>query len=96
MLETGFTRLVGCKLPIQCAAMPGVATLELAGAVSNAGGLGMIGTPMIPPPALAEMLDDLAQRTKAPCGVNFLMPFLEPECLAAVVDEPLPDLQESR
>jgi NAD(P)H-dependent flavin oxidoreductase YrpB (nitropropane dioxygenase family) len=41
-LDTSFTRLVGCALPLQQAAMGGVATPELAGAVAHAGALGML------------------------------------------------------
>ena len=41
-VETAFTRLVGCSLPLQQAAMGGVAVPELAGAVARAGGLGML------------------------------------------------------
>lgn len=82
MLETPFTKLVGIAAPVQLAAMPGVVTPELAAAVSNAGGLGMIGTPLIPPPLLTGMLDRLDGLTKRPYGVNFLMPFLDRGCLA--------------
>ena len=41
-METSFTRLVRCRHPIQQAAMGGVATPALAGAVAHAGGLGML------------------------------------------------------
>ena len=41
-METSFTRLVGCRLPLQQAAMGGVAGPELAGAVGRAGALGML------------------------------------------------------
>jgi NAD(P)H-dependent flavin oxidoreductase YrpB (nitropropane dioxygenase family) len=41
-MQTGFTRLVGCRHPLQQAAMGGVATPELAGAVARAGALGML------------------------------------------------------
>jgi NAD(P)H-dependent flavin oxidoreductase YrpB (nitropropane dioxygenase family) len=41
-VETAFTRLVGCAHPLQQAAMGGVATPELAGAVARAGALGML------------------------------------------------------
>jgi nitronate monooxygenase len=40
MLNTAFTELVGCQVPIQQAGMGGVATPELAAAVADAGGLG--------------------------------------------------------
>jgi NAD(P)H-dependent flavin oxidoreductase YrpB (nitropropane dioxygenase family) len=41
-LETSFTRLVGCRHPLQQAAMGGVATAGLAAAVARAGALGML------------------------------------------------------
>src|SRR5215212_5321686 len=44
MLTTRFTKLVGCSVPIQQAGMGAAAPPELACAVSEAGGLGMIGT----------------------------------------------------
>ena len=78
---TRFTDLVGCRLPLQQAGMGGVATPELALAVSGAGGLGMLATPMLPPAALAELAADVASRAAGPVGVNFLMPFLDPACV---------------
>ncbi len=44
MLATRFTELVGCTVPIQQAGMGEVAMPELAAAISEAGGLGMLGT----------------------------------------------------
>ncbi len=41
-METAFTQLVGCRHPLQQAAMGGVAVPELAGAVAGAGALGML------------------------------------------------------
>ncbi len=61
MGATRFTNLVGCTLPVQLAAMGGVGTTELAAAVAEAGGLGMV-------PAGT-------QPAEGACGVNFLMPF---------------------
>lgn len=61
MGPTRFTKLVGCTLPVQLAAMGGVGTTELAAAVAVAGGLGMV--PWGTPPVAGA------------CGVNFLMPF---------------------
>jgi NAD(P)H-dependent flavin oxidoreductase YrpB (nitropropane dioxygenase family) len=49
MTKTQFTKIVGCDISIQLAGMPGINTVYLAAAVSNAGGLGMIsGTHMDP------------------------------------------------
>ncbi|MDQ6675178.1 MAG: nitronate monooxygenase, partial [Chloroflexota bacterium] len=41
-METPFTWLVGARHPLQQAAMGGVASPELAGAVAGAGALGML------------------------------------------------------
>lgn len=81
MLTTRFTTLVGCALPIQQAGMGGVATPELAAAVANAGGLGMIGAVRVPAAALSASLDDLRRMTPGKFGVNFLMPFLDREAV---------------
>jgi NAD(P)H-dependent flavin oxidoreductase YrpB (nitropropane dioxygenase family) len=77
MLETRFTSLVGCRVPLQQAGMGGIALPPLVLAVAEAGGLGMLGGVMVPPPVLAEMLDGLATRTRGAFGVTFLMPFLD-------------------
>jgi NAD(P)H-dependent flavin oxidoreductase YrpB (nitropropane dioxygenase family) len=77
MLRTRFTDLVGCTVPLQLAAMPGVGTPDLVAAVADAGGLAMIGFPMVPPPMVAATLDGLAGRTRGVVGANFLLPFLD-------------------
>jgi nitronate monooxygenase len=59
--STRFTDLIGCRLPLQLAAMGGVGTTELAAAVVSAGGMGMVPSGQEP--------------TGGACGVNFLMPF---------------------
>ena len=61
-MGTRFTRLVGCELPIQLAAMGGVGTTELANAVASAGGFGMVPSSVPPGPDA--------------CGINYLMPFV--------------------
>ena len=61
MSSERFTKLVGCAVPIQLAAMGGVGTTELAAAVASAGGLGMVPAGTQPSPGA--------------CGINFLMPF---------------------
>ncbi len=58
---TRFTDLVGCELPIQLAPMGGVGTTELAAAVADAGGFGMV-------PISAEPAEGA-------CGKNFIMAF---------------------
>jgi NAD(P)H-dependent flavin oxidoreductase YrpB (nitropropane dioxygenase family) len=58
-----------------------VANVDLAAAVADAGGLGMLALPDVPAPALESALDELAGRTTGRFGVNFLMPFLDLECV---------------
>jgi len=81
MINTPFTEITGCQVPIQLAGMPGVATKELAAAVSNAGGLGMISGTHMPPNFLLDTIDNLKKITGDPFGVNFLMPFLDRDCV---------------
>lgn len=59
-----------------------VATPELAAAVAEAGALGMLAQPALPPALLEEALNELGRRTTGPFGVSFLMPFLDRECVA--------------
>lgn len=63
---TAFTDLVGCRLPVQQAAMGGVGSVPLAVAVADAGGLGML--PQLAPVGLAERLDAVGDRV---VGVGF-------------------------
>jgi len=81
MLTTRFTELVGCSIPIQQAGMSSVGTPPLAAAVTEAGGLGMLGAARMSAPALIAMLDDVQRRTSGPVGVNFLVPFLDHACV---------------
>jgi NAD(P)H-dependent flavin oxidoreductase YrpB (nitropropane dioxygenase family) len=82
MIATSFTRLVGISAPIQLAPMPGICTPDLVAAVADAGGLGMLGAPLLSAPELEATLDALSSRTRGVFGVNFLMPFLDPACVS--------------
>ena len=75
MITTRFTELVGCTIPIQQAGMGAVAPPELAAAVSEAGGLGMLGTahPGLTPASLADRLHRVRALTAKPFGVNFIV-----------------------
>jgi nitronate monooxygenase len=68
-----FTELVGCSVPIQQAGLGTMSPPELVAAVSEAGGLGMLGTARGgggSPAALHEQVHSLTAR---PFGVYFLM-----------------------
>jgi nitronate monooxygenase len=75
MITTRFTELVGCTIPIQQAGMGAVSPPELAAAVSEAGGLGMLGMghPRLTVASLSNQLDRLCALTDKPFGVNFLV-----------------------
>jgi nitronate monooxygenase len=90
MLTTRFTELVGCTVPIQQAGMGAASSPELAAAVSNAGGLGMISSARWGGrrlPNLERLIDQTQALTTRPFGVNFivapeLMENTEPGCFA--------------
>jgi NAD(P)H-dependent flavin oxidoreductase YrpB (nitropropane dioxygenase family) len=81
MAATAFTRLVGCSLPLQSAPMRGISTPELVAAVANAGGLGMVATPLRSPEGLLRTLDRITSLTNGVVGASFLIPFLDSEGL---------------
>jgi NAD(P)H-dependent flavin oxidoreductase YrpB (nitropropane dioxygenase family) len=83
MLNTAFTDLVGCQVPIQQAGMGGVATPELAAAVADAGALGMVSMVMVPAAEVALALDALVKQTAGTVGMNFLMPFVDQSAVEA-------------
>lgn len=84
MLETKFTRLVGCSVPIQQAGMAALANPELAAAVSEAGALGMVSVGGFPPEKVTREFQMVRKRTSRPFGANFLIPDLSEEDIGAV------------
>jgi nitronate monooxygenase len=77
-MRTRFTELIGCRVPIQLAAMGWVAGPELATAVADAGGAGTVAPHLLPAPMMEPMLRGLAGRT---IGFNALIPFLDLEAV---------------
>ena len=71
-LETPLLPILGCKLPIMLAGMGGVARHELAAAVCNAGGFGVLGMVREPVARIRLEIDALRQRTNAQFGVNLI------------------------
>src|SRR6266849_1071908 len=74
MFKTRFTDLTGCKVPIQQAAIGGLARPQLATAVSEAGGLGMVYAGSFDPNQMTEVVEDMRRRTSGVFGANFLIP----------------------
>ncbi|HKC50928.1 MAG TPA: nitronate monooxygenase [Myxococcota bacterium] len=81
MIETAFTKLVGASVPIQVASMPGFSTPELLCAVAGAGAVAMVGGGLMPAKSLEALLERLPRDTPGAIGVNFLVPFLDPDCI---------------
>ena len=75
MIVTAFTRLTGATVPIQAAAMPGIATPALVAAVAEAGAVGMLPAPLF---SAAELEATLARL------VEFFYGEPAPELVAAV------------
>jgi nitronate monooxygenase len=73
-ITTRFTKMFGCRVPIQQAGIGGLSSPALALAVARAGGLGML-TGTIGFEALSAQLDVVP--SDLPIGVNFLVPFLD-------------------
>jgi NAD(P)H-dependent flavin oxidoreductase YrpB (nitropropane dioxygenase family) len=81
--DTPFTRLVGCRLPLQQAGMGGTAGPALAAAVAGAGAVGMLGLAGMAPVAAVDAARE-ATRADGVVGANFLVPFLDRAAVEAV------------
>ncbi|NLG29130.1 MAG: DUF561 domain-containing protein [Chloroflexi bacterium] len=93
MLETRLTRLLNIEHPILQGGMAWVATWELAVAVSEAGGLGILGAGSAPPAFVAEQLRKIKEHTTRPYGVNVpLFNPCVPEIIALCIAEHVPVL----
>ncbi|HWR07058.1 MAG TPA: enoyl-[acyl-carrier-protein] reductase FabK [Sporomusa sp.] len=88
MLNSKLCQLLNIKYPILQGGMAWVATAELAAAVSNAGGLGLIGAGHMPPDALKAEIIKAKSLTEKPFGVNIMLmsPFVK-EVMQVVIDE---------
>ncbi|HLW70117.1 MAG TPA: nitronate monooxygenase [Candidatus Binataceae bacterium] len=89
MLKTQICELFGIEYPIISAGMGGVALAELAGAVSEAGGLGTVGLAAFGPEAMHNEMAAARRRTTKPLAANLIIPFLRPGIVEAVVQTPI-------
>ncbi|QYK39808.1 MAG: nitronate monooxygenase [Paracoccaceae bacterium] len=71
MASTDLCARLGIRLPLLQAPMAGYATPALAAAVTNAGGLGALGTATLAPDAMAAQVADLRARTNGAFNLNF-------------------------
>jgi NAD(P)H-dependent flavin oxidoreductase YrpB (nitropropane dioxygenase family) len=78
MLTTRLCRDLAIEHPILCAPLGGgMAGPELAAAVSEAGGLGLLGMGGVPARVIREHIRDTRRRTSKPFGAGLLLPLLE-------------------
>jgi NAD(P)H-dependent flavin oxidoreductase YrpB (nitropropane dioxygenase family) len=81
--------LFGVELPIMLAGMGTVAMAELAGAVSEAGGMGTVGLVGLTPEGIHNELAAARRLTKKPLACNQLIPFLRPGLAEAIAAAPV-------
>jgi enoyl-[acyl-carrier protein] reductase II len=83
-LRTPLCDLLSVEKPIMLAGMGGVSYAELAAAVSNAGGYGVLGMAGRRPEFIVEQMKEVRRRTDRPFGVDLLA--ATPDALTASVD----------
>ncbi len=87
-MKTRLCELLGIEYPIIQGGMAWVATAELAAAVSNGGGIGLIAAGNAPADAVREQIRKAKSLTDKPFGVNVMMmsPFVE-EVMRVIIEE---------
>ena len=73
MIHTPLCDLLGIQYPIFQGGMAWVADAKLAAAVSNGGGLGLIGAASAPGEVVRQMIREAKSLTDKPCGVNIML-----------------------
>ena len=87
-MQTRISKLLKTEYPILQGGMAWVAEYHLAAAVSNAGGLGIIGAASAPPEVVREQIRKTKELTKNPFGVNvMLLNPNAPEVAQVVIEE---------
>lgn len=72
-MKTRITQLLGIRHPVIQGGMAWVAEYHLAAAVSNAGGLGIIGAASAPPEVVRTQIQEAKKLTDQPFGVNVML-----------------------
>lgn len=86
-MQTEVTRLLGIEVPVIQGGMAWVAEYHLAAAVSNAGGLGLIGAASAPADWVRDQIRKAKELTKRPFGVNIMLMSPYADEVAQVVAE---------
>ena len=90
-MKTRITEMLGIACPIIQGGMAWVAESHLAAAVSEAGGLGLIGAASAPAEVIRTYIREVRERTDKPSGVNVMLlsPYSE-EVAKVIVEEKVP------
>lgn len=90
-MKTRITELLGIKYPIIQGAMSWVSFPPLVAAVSNAGGLGILGAAFMSPDLLRENIRKIKDLTDSPFAVNFMPdnPIVD-QLLDVIIEEKVP------
>ena len=90
-MRTAICDLFGIEHPVIQGGMAWLGTAELVSAVSNGGGLGIIGAGNAPPGWVREQIRAARERTDKPFGVNIMLmsPFVE-EVIEVILEEGVP------
>lgn len=86
-MKTQITNLLGIEYPIIQGGMAWVAEYHLAAAVSEAGGLGLIGAASAPPEIVREQIKEAKKLTSKPFGVNVMLLNPNAEEVAKIIVE---------
>jgi nitronate monooxygenase len=86
-VETSFTRLIGIQQPIVQAPIGGLSVPALAGAVANAGGLGMMAQTWMTPDEIRESVAAARAITDRPFGINLIIDEPQDERLEVALAE---------
>ena len=86
-MKTRICDLLGIEYPIIQGGMAWVATHELAAAVSEVGGLGIIGAGGAPASWVREQIRQAKKATDKPFGVNLMLMNLEADQIAQIIAE---------
>jgi len=93
-LTTPICELLEIEFPIILAGMGEASTPALAAAVSNAGGLGVIGAAATGPKRLQELIDETRRLTDRPFGVDTLLPASVTQGPKSAAGSGAPDMAE--
>lgn len=86
-MKTRVTELLGIEYPIIQGGMAWVAEYHLVAAVSNAGGLGLIGAANAPAEWVREQIREVKKLTENPFGVNIMLMSPHADAVAEVIAE---------